>query len=220
MMTRLLLVPGWAHPPAALQPLTDLLRNVAEVTCTDSLSGADGQWIAGWSLGGLRALRAVAAGTCRPAGLILISSCARFCGAADYPCGLPEGQLRVMMRQFDRQPEATLADFFRRCAHPSSAGDTDIARRLAETPSEPLREGLADLRDIDLRDQLDIAPPPLLLLHGEQDAVIPCDASQWLHLRLPASVLKLHPTAGHDLPLRHADWVAGHIAAFMKDGSA
>jgi len=55
-----------------------------------------------------------------------------------------------------------------------------------------------------------------LLLHGEEDRVIPAGASTWLAANMPRARLVTMPGAGHDLPLRNAEWCAGRIAEFLE----
>ena len=53
------------------------------------------------------------------------------------------------------------------------------------------------LASADLRKNLPLLPKPCLILHGEQDALMPVGAARFLHERLVGSRLKLVPHAGH-----------------------
>lgn len=208
------LLPGWAHGPADLAPLAAALS--AELQPAQTPEQAE--LLIGWSLGALRAL-ARAAGPDKPRALVLIGGTARFCATDGYDAGLPETALRVMMRTLKRSPDATLADFHRRCAHPFALTDEQVRARTAASLSlgtETLAAGLDDLRALDLRDAIAAVSCPVLLLHGEADAVIPPSASRWLADRLPDAELALVPGCGHDLPLRDPVGVAGRILAFVR----
>ena len=55
---------------------------------------------------------------------------------------------------------------------------------------------------------------PVLLLHGEQDGIVPAAHSRWLSERCPAAELRLFPDDGHIAVLTHAsdalDWLVAH----------
>jgi pimeloyl-ACP methyl ester carboxylesterase len=59
---------------------------------------------------------------------------------------------------------------------------------------------------------------PLLLLQGEQDAVLPAAIASELHRRAGHSELRLIPEAGHMLPITHPQLVAEAIAGFAVSG--
>jgi pimeloyl-ACP methyl ester carboxylesterase len=44
---------------------------------------------------------------------------------------------------------------------------------------------------------LEDVAPPVMLVQGEEDRVVPADHARWLHAHLPASDLRLLPGAGH-----------------------
>lgn len=58
--------------------------------------------------------------------------------------------------------------------------------------------------------------PPLLLLGGQQDQLVNVQCSITLAQRWQ-SQLRLHPTAGHDLPLDDAAWVIAQIVRWLSD---
>lgn len=80
--------------------------------------------------------------------------------------------------------------------------------------SNALRQLLAALRF-----RADFAPPavPLLMLASEQDQLVNVACSKQIaaHWHCP---LRLHPTAGHDLPLDDGAWVAQQIGAWLAHG--
>ncbi|HSP98096.1 MAG TPA: alpha/beta hydrolase [Candidatus Dormibacteraeota bacterium] len=70
----------------------------------------------------------------------------------------------------------------------------------------------------DLGSTADIDPAPInrpiLVVHGEDDHLVPTDVGRALHERAPQSQLWLIPHAGHMLPLTRPGQLADHIVAF------
>lgn len=194
---------GWAYPPSALHEL--------------AARTAPFPFVGSWSLGSFQSLEMAAQDPTSVRALVLVSSTPRFCAAEDFPCGMPGANLRAMQRAFAREARPALESFHRLCAAPEDAEDGAIAARTdASLEMDPgtLADGLRDLREKDLRAKIGAVSCPVLLLHGEEDRVIPCDAARWMEAHLPRAKLVTLPGAGHDLPLRHADWCAGRIADF------
>lgn len=203
---------GWSFPDTSLISLYQDILPVRE-------GGAGGgtRVAMGWSLGGLRALREMRAGTATFTHLVLLSTSACFCGdEAGWP-GLSPAALRALQRQLTRDPAAALAGFHRLCAAPPLSDDVLAARVAASLRLglPALAEGLRELGELDLRAELEHVTIPVLLLHGEHDQVIPVAAAEQTASRLPQARLVVHPEAGHDLPLAHPAWVAEHVKDFL-----
>lgn len=199
-------ISGWAFPDSALAALD-------EKTSQFPMVGS-------WSLGSFQSLEMVMKNPRDIRAMVLVSSTARFCAAGDYAFGLAEGNLRAMQRGLTRDACGTMNSFHRLCAAPEVLDDAEIAARMAASLAlglETLAEGLRDLREKDFRKRVGEITSPVLLLHGEEDRVISCDASRWLAAHLPNAKLVTLPGAGHDLPIRNSDWVAERIAEFGKE---
>ena len=69
-----------------------------------------------------------------------------------------------------------------------------------------LRRGRGDSLRLDVR-------PPVLILHGRQDRMVPVAHGEWLARRLPAAELRLYPDDGHVSVLRAADQALDWIRA-------
>jgi len=224
------LVGGWAYPASACKELAASLSGIGDITChpftvdVDQIyAPANTCWLAGWSLGGLKALGAVLNGTWRPRGLILISSTARFCAEGDYSCGVNRAALRSMMIGLKRQREKTLRSFYSDAMYPAPADDANINLRRSDSMSltdEELSEGLQQLDQLDFRAQLDQITLPVLVLHGERDHIIPAAASDYIHGRIKNSRQATLVDAGHELPLTHADWTTEQIKSFIHENTA
>lgn len=219
----MLLLPGWAHTPASFEPLLAHLRPADRPRIPDS--GADipditfPTVLVGWSLGGLLALARAANRADGIAGLVLVSSTARFCSADGYPCGLPPSRVRALMRAVRADPGEALRGFHDLCAAPANLDAAERDRRVAaslDIGAESLLRGLADLLETDLRDRLDRIRLPVLLVHGRGDAVIPHSAAEFLHARLAGSRLLTLNAAGHDIPLRFPKELAECIRTFAE----
>ncbi|HFD79225.1 MAG TPA: pimeloyl-[acyl-carrier protein] methyl ester esterase [Gammaproteobacteria bacterium] len=139
---------------------------------------AGANWI-GWSLGGLVALAALALEEARIQRLVLLASTPRFCAAAGWPHAVDPEVLAQFAVQLERDPERTLGRFLSlQVRNSQDAGDSLRALRAAlrqRPPAHPqaLRQGLALLRDSDLRQALIASPVPLYRLLGERDTLVP-----------------------------------------------
>ena len=91
----------------------------------------------GWSLGGQVAIRLATAARIRVRRLILVATTPRFVAAADWPHGLPDGQVRVMARDLRRAYAKTQGDFFQL----QFAGEVISRQRLREIVAFAVRGG-------------------------------------------------------------------------------
>lgn len=221
MSCRILFHTGWAFDDTVLDPLR---RKVGLAMRTRPPGPTMAPRLprmvpVGWSQGGLSVLAAAAHNPNAFHALVLLAATPRFCAADDFSAGLPEANLRAMQRAFVRDARGTLARFHRLCAAPVELAPDEVDVRVAaslEIGLPALQAGLCDLQEQDLRGDVAGISKPVLLLHGGQDRVIPPGASEWLAWRLPQATLAILPEAGHDLPVRHADWCAAQIAAFLR----
>ncbi len=193
MKPSLLMITGWAYGPDAMQPLAAALPDFsvqllsgAEVLAGRAIPDADA--IVGWSLGGMLAMELLPA-RCRT--LVLISSTARFCATDGYPCGVPERVLRRMILQFRQSPETVWTEFHANACAPRPPHPP------GPLPHENAAAGLEYLLATDLRARLPALTIPVLLLHGEEDRIIPPGASDWLAQALPAATCVRLSGEGH-----------------------
>ncbi len=86
----------------------------------------------------------------------------------------------------------------------------------APLPStETLLTGLGWLRDIDLRNIVARITCPVLLIHGENDPLMPLAAAHWLAAQLPQATLDVFPGAAHAPFLNDPERFARRIGAFL-----
>ncbi|WP_068265954.1 alpha/beta fold hydrolase [Rubripirellula obstinata] len=232
MKTKLLLISGWAFGNDALFSLARELEAEFEV---DQLAAEDilspGQLnqmlpanqpcvLVGWSLGGMLALEA-ATNLTPGSMLVLIGSTGKFCSGKsiedkEIPHGVPPAQLRSLSISLRRQPEQTVANFYKQSALPHAVIDQPAN---VGNDNKKLNEGLNYLGDRDLRSVAADLQVPTLVLHGTEDQVIPIAASEDLSRLLCRSKFLVFDQVGHDLPIREPVWVANHILDFWNTQS-
>ena len=235
MKLPLVLISGWAHPASALQNLAKALSQRFDPQVLSAgqffsgnlpLEPGSQAWILGWSLGGLLALEAAltrpdSVSKNRPAaGLILLSSTARFTRCDGYPQGTEPANLRALQRALKGDPIAALWRFMADCASPRSLAAQeleDLSRTALSQGIDALEEGLRRLQDLDLRERARSLRMPCLLIHGREDLVIPWRASEWLASQIAGSLLQVIDGAGHDLPLHNPGLVADRVLRFAAE---
>ncbi len=230
MTPSVVLIPGWAHPAESLRPLIAALEPAFAVHCVSAheLQEKKAPWLerqppntllAGWSMGGIMALEAAAARPENIAGLIMLSSTARFCSDAGYPCGVEPHNLRTMRAGLERAPARILGRFFDQVCAPlkpaPEAREAFVSDALG-LGLPALANGLDYLAAADLRPRLASIKIPVLLVHGEADAVIPCGASAYLAKNLPSATLVTKAGVGHNAPFAALSFVSEAIHAFAK----
>jgi len=220
------LIGGWSYSPEVMTPfvktMSGFCRIIAHPFNVDihHIQSKEEPFIlVGWSLGGLRALESMMSGRLKPEGIILISSAARFCANTDYPHGVSRAALRSMTKGIRTDRTKILEHFYRDAAKPALIDNALLTHSIKQSgffTTESLLDGLEMLNNIDNRNGLSSINTPTLLLHGEQDAIIPRDASTYLHAHLPGSTLQIHPDTGHELLIRQTDWTADRCIDFFK----
>jgi membrane protein DedA with SNARE-associated domain/pimeloyl-ACP methyl ester carboxylesterase len=82
------------------------------------------------------------------------------------------------------------------------------AKSYYESDQRPIRSYLKEYKK------------PMLILHGQEDALVPFAAAHEHHRIVPQSQLKDYQEADHDLVETHSDSVSGSISTFIKDVNA
>lgn len=158
----------------------------------------------GWSLGGQVAIRFARRGRVRVRRLLLVAATPRFVASPDWPHGLPDGQVRVMVRDLRRAYEKTQGDFFQL----QFAGEELPRERLRQIiafavragtlpPAEVALAALETLRTGDLRGELAQLACPVLVQQGELDHITLPGAGPFLAAACPRGRLELQPERGH-----------------------
>lgn len=236
MREQLILLPGWAFGPAALQPLCEALTELAPeldvvIEPLPELAEANAwldeldrrlprdSWLAGWSLGGMLAAQLAArrVDSCR--GLITIASNPCFRARPQWPEGMAPDIFDAFHEAFRLDPQETLKRFRSLCSRGAYDPRT-LARQLqvshAELPVAVLDAGLRLLAELDGRAALHGYFGPQLHLFAGNDALVPASACAALQRWMPGILAELVPGSSHGLPLERADDVAATITAFIK----
>lgn len=189
-------LPGYGAEPANPGAFDDAARRMVEALPA-------GVTLCGWSLGGMLALQATLLAPERVGGLILIGSTPSFTQRADWPHAQPATLLDAFIAAVAENPSSTLQRFIALLNQGDVQAKTASRTLLQALKAEPLPDadslvqGLGWLRDIDLRQPLAALTLPTLLIHGEQDPLMPLAAAQWLHAALKNSQLEIVPGAAH-----------------------
>lgn len=154
--------------------------------------------IAGWSLGGLLALRLAAQGLAD--GLVLLAATARFTRAREQAdLGWPDVHVRRMAAALakDRQAVETR---FRQTLFTDAEWKDGLAANLPPSGSwttQALLSGLHVLRDVECLSRLPEIDCPVWLVHGREDQVCPYGAAEEMLSRLPHAELLSIAGCGH-----------------------
>lgn len=223
---------GWGFDPAAFDQLRAALGDGYQLVTpalTAPASGDFNAWVAklagqvsanevllGWSLGAMLAMAAVAAGA-RPRALVLIGASPRFVASAAWPHGLDASTVTAFQTGIAAQPDRTMKRFLALQTlgdSQRSAGQAALEHALETDPAK-LSPALSALIGADLRTQVRHIGVPALLLHGENDALMPMAAANWLSAQLPHAQLQLFPQCGHAPHVTHARGVAEALQRFL-----
>ncbi len=200
-------------------PALPLSGNISQLTAIETLFDTlpESAHLVGWSLGGELALAYTLCFPERVKSLTLISTTPCFMHRPEWELGQPATLLDDFDQRLLENPNALLKRFSSLIRHGDSVAMRDRAlsalmQQHAELDTERLTSGLKFLRTIDLRAacrvQTDL--PPISLIHGSADGVVPLAAAQWLSNELNANIT-IFDHASHALPLTHAEEIAANL---------
>ena len=200
-----------AHSPVALE-----LEAVA-----DNLSRRlpRAAWL-GWSLGGLFALQVAQRHPGRVRALVMLCAPPRFMHGADWPQGMAPATFHAFADGLAQDYRATVDRFLVLEAQGSEHARTELALLRAqvfaagEPRPEALAEGLALLRDSDLRAGLPQLSMPSLWIGGRRDRLVLAPALEASAQAAPNASYRCIHGAGHAPFLSHADELAAALLAF------
>ncbi|BCL76277.1 pimeloyl-[acyl-carrier protein] methyl ester esterase [Jeongeupia sp. HS-3] len=167
--------------------------------------------VVGWSLGGAVAAAWAARSPDKLRSLTLVASSPCFMQRPDWRSAMPEKTLAQFAASLQDDWRGTLKRFISLQAMGDDAARA-VARRLGDElfeHGEPglaaLSEGLAILRDTDLRADIGRLTLPVLLQFGDRDTLTPLPAGAWLAQALPQAELIVHRSAAHVPFISHRD---------------
>jgi pimeloyl-ACP methyl ester carboxylesterase len=127
---------------------------------------------------------------------------------ADFPLWLMlKVAKNLLIRLNGNDPKEGNFDIFFDCIFPSS----DWADGLVNDVEQLLGSGNL---------QLEAIQPPVLLIHGDKDVIVPYDVAQDSHRRLSHSQLLTIPNGTHLMMLTHSQTIGDAISTFMENGKA
>ncbi len=198
--------------------LAELARDLAALA--DAL-GLERAVVVGWSLGAQIALAALPLLRRRLAGLVLASGTPRFTAGDGWEHGLPAQSVEVLAHRVRRDPARAVARF-REGAFvpgeldaPARARVDALAAALPAPDPAAARAGLDLLAREDLRAALGAVDLPVLVVHGERDAICPAGAGRALAAAIPGARHLELPGAGHAPFLSRPDAFRGALDAFL-----
>ncbi|MBX7494897.1 alpha/beta fold hydrolase [Qipengyuania sp. 6B39] len=185
--------------------------------------GIDKAHIVGASMGGMIAQHVAARHGARCLSLTSIFSTT---GNPKLPAAKPEA-LKALVTRPKSMEEDVLVDhgvmLARTIGSPGYPSDEERLRertrasiRRSIYPEGPTRHLSAIVADGDRRGMLKDVSVPTLVLHGEDDPLVPVEGGRDTAASIPGARLKTIPGWGHDLPLELVDEVADAIAAHAR----
>jgi pimeloyl-ACP methyl ester carboxylesterase len=175
-------------------------------------------FLVGMSLGGSMAIRAAIRYPERLLGVVLIG--ASGVPYADWKAKESE-ELYASHRHEPRlDPAFARADAHAHLSERSRRERPELARFLesrigARGGEESWYEASSWIKKDDVREQLGQVEVPFLIVHGEEDALIPLDMALETFSLLPQARLLVLPYAGHAINLEEADAVNEAISTFV-----
>ncbi|MGD8999230.1 MAG: pimeloyl-ACP methyl ester esterase BioH [Granulosicoccaceae bacterium] len=181
---------------------------------------ANAVW-AGWSLGGMLALRLAATAPARVKGLIMVAALPSFVEREDWPFGMRREIFAAFADDLENSFDATLSRFLSLQMRGVTHG-RELLRRLREElgrygEPEPsaLRAGLSLLAGEDLRGPLHRLPLPVQMIMGERDTLVGWQGARQLQQH-SAMAVEVIAGAGHAPFLSHPDAFCQAVNRFTQ----
>jgi pimeloyl-[acyl-carrier protein] methyl ester esterase len=232
-MAPIMLLHGWGMTPGVWSPLQIELGLPTTAPELHAGEGSLDDWAArvleeipegsiliGWSLGAMLAMAIAARAPKHISRLVLFAATPSFVKREDWQHALDSETTLAFRENFRSNAARTLERFIALQA----LGDEERARVAAnlranvadiEQHQSALAHGLRLLEQSDLRGALPPVSLRCLLIHGEQDALMPVAATEWLAHRWSGSETFIMPGVGHAAFLSRPAAVAARIRQFI-----
>lgn len=201
-------LPGHGLSPAPRINMPVTLKNMSEMV-RESLPA--NSIICGWSLGGQVAMELALDEPEQIKKLVLVSTTPSFIQREDWIWAMEAATLKLFMRNLKRDYVSTLNRFLTL----QVSGDINTLVLLRQLRDNVFREGKLDevglqtgmqiLLTTDIRERIKRINQPVILLHGENDAIAHPKAARWMHEHLQNSELVMLPHCGHTPLLSHTN---------------
>ncbi|WP_217126164.1 alpha/beta fold hydrolase [Hydrogenophilus thiooxidans] len=235
MKPPIVMLPGWRLGRGPLQPLADALgaewydlpgyretpftANFADAVTRLVATVPHGTILMGWSLGAMIALAAAARAPHHIGGVVAIGGTPSFVTRNEWPHGLAPQALAEFRAAIAEDEPAMLPRFVGGFNRGELESKTLTAEILATAdpapPLEILLAGLDWLATVDLRAELPRITAPVLVIHGENDPLIPCAAGEAIAQNVPHGKWLPIPNAAHAPFLRHQAVMVEQLSSFF-----
>ena len=191
---------GESDKPDRSWKLTDMADDVA---CVLDHAGTSASHIYGISMGGMIAQEYALKYPTRVKGLVL--GCTN-CGASHSPQANPENIAKLMPQPGMDPLEAARLAFSVACGRAfltSAAGHKTLGERMAESADYPITPAHTYMRQAEAIGGFETYPrlgaikAPTMIIHGDDDNIVPVANAEILHQGIAGSKLKILPGAGH-----------------------
>lgn len=237
---KILLIAGWAHHSSSMNPLKELFTDYeVELTSVHELveeSGLD--WLSenyslalekklasysekplviGWSMGAMILCEILQRNHKLIEGAVVISGTLKFANAEDYSFGIDIKNIKALKVGLRRSFEKTLKTFYLDCSKPLVCQNVEKRIKDAEVQGvKSLNAGLDYLMTRDLRGLTFTKTAPLLIIHGENDSIIPYAAGEYLNTQISGSEFISIKDGNHDIINFDSKTVYNIISDFLK----
>ena len=188
-------LPGYGQSAACTPSMS------AELAHTMAKAVPDAVCVCGWSLGAQVALRWALDFPKQVQRLVLVSATPRFVRAAGWSMGIEAQVLQEFAADLQCNVRSTLKRFASlqtRGAKNARRNCAWLCKRLfAAADPEVLQSGLRMLLETDLRQEMREVKQPVLLLHGQQDSLVPVTSAHWLKQHLARARLEVFEDCAH-----------------------
>jgi len=203
---RILTISGWTQPADALHPLiphADIL-DYADAqhfdAVADRLAHTDYDAIVGWSLGGVIARQLILRGVISPKAVVMISSPFQFVQDERVSAAMPVPTFDLFYSNYRDDTQRTI-DRFHGLVAKNDLHDKRVLRELTHHPlveeTQRWLPWMDILRTYSGHDQDYSALPPVLIIHGTEDVIVPFAQAEHLIEAIPSARLDAWQGCGH-----------------------
>lgn len=211
-MDTILFIHGFAADPLVWEPQIKEFSKDYRVSIDQNNPGS--QIIIGWSLGGQKAIELCLKRNNKLKALILVSSFAKFLKSDDYPHGLPTVLLWNLERKLRTDLKSGLS-FFNSLIF-NGKGPHPVIDNLPLPDDKRIFEELNLLKNEDKRHLLPKINVPTLIIHGDQDQIVPPSSAKYLNDNISGSELVMLPGTGHAPFIQETETFNSVVRGFLK----
>ncbi|MBE5104100.1 alpha/beta hydrolase [Bacillus thuringiensis] len=190
---------------------SEFAERIIDVTHDDNVV------LVGWSLGALAAVQAYK--KIKAKGIVLIGGTAKFTNTSDYTSGWNSLHVERLKRSLAKRKEDTLKRFYENMFTKDELKENKsfegIVKHFKGDSIQSLQLGLDYLIETDMREGLKEVKVPILLIHGERDAICPLSAARSM-VKSKNVMLKVVSEAGHALCVTNFEYCANEIIQFVE----